>query len=220
VGSTENGNQTSSISIISASNGDKSYPDKLTNTSTTTKVSPQTPQTLAVPGANTMHTVHILKKLARKKGAGPSRENGTASTLSFESDDDSKLNSQQKEGDSDDENENQERGGGGKGGERGGGGGAKRKAGNSSSDDQPRSFSSKEMRAFVTLSYVVVSYMLCWVPFHFIFDISAVDPTLVPEVAYTICFWLTYLNSTINPILYNFSSKDFRRAFKDMICRQ
>ena len=63
------------------------------------------------------------------------------------------------------------------------------------------------------------SYMICWVPFHVVFDVSAVDPTLVPDIIYTITFWLTYINSTINPILYNFSSKDFRKAFKDIICR-
>ncbi|KAK7484144.1 hypothetical protein BaRGS_00024633, partial [Batillaria attramentaria] len=76
----------------------------------------------------------------------------------------------------------------------------------------------KENRAFVTLSYIVITYMVCWVPFHVVFDISAIRPEAVPELVYTVTFWLTYINSTVNPILYNFSSQEFRRAFYE-ICR-
>ncbi|XP_048252632.1 muscarinic acetylcholine receptor M3-like [Haliotis rufescens] len=75
----------------------------------------------------------------------------------------------------------------------------------------------RERKVFVTLTYILVGYMICWVPFHIVFDISAFDPEAVPEVIYTITFWLTYLNSTINPFLYNFSSPDFRRAFKKIL---
>ena len=78
----------------------------------------------------------------------------------------------------------------------------------------------KEKRIFVTLSYIIISYLVCWVPFHIVFDISAVDPTLVPESIYTITFWMTYLNSTLNPFLYAFGSVDFRRAFKRVVLCQ
>lgn len=49
----------------------------------------------------------------------------------------------------------------------------------------------KEKKAFVTLSYVVFAYAICWIPFHFIFDVSAVDAKLIPE-------WF-YLKSKILP---------------------
>ncbi|XP_046563713.1 muscarinic acetylcholine receptor M2-like [Haliotis rubra] len=75
----------------------------------------------------------------------------------------------------------------------------------------------RERKVFVTLTYIIVGYMICWVPFHVVFDISAYDPKVVPEIIYTITFWMTYLNSTINPFLYNFSSPDFRRAFKKIL---
>ena len=72
----------------------------------------------------------------------------------------------------------------------------------------------KEKKIFVTLSYIIFYYLACWVPFHIVFDISAVDPNMIPEPLYTATFWLTYFNSTLNPFLYAYSSKEFRAAFK------
>lgn len=78
----------------------------------------------------------------------------------------------------------------------------------------------KERKIFVTLSYIIFSYLICWVPFHIVFDISAINPDLVPENVYTFTFWLTYFNSTLNPFLYAYTSKEFRQAFKRVIqCR-
>ena len=75
----------------------------------------------------------------------------------------------------------------------------------------------KEKKIFVTLSYIIFSYLLCWVPFHIVFDISAINPDLVPPNIYTFAFWLTYFNSTLNPFLYAFSSAEFRSAFKKVL---
>ena len=79
---------------------------------------------------------------------------------------------------------------------------------------KPKAGDDMEKKIFITLSYVILSYLACWVPFHVVFDIDAVDPSLVPETVFTITFWLTYFNSTLNPFLYAFSSKEFRTAFK------
>jgi len=58
----------------------------------------------------------------------------------------------------------------------------------------------KRRKAFITLSYIVVAYMVCWVPFHFVFDVSLANP--------------------LNPFMYAFSSADFRGAVIQMIkCR-
>ncbi|GFO14446.1 alpha-1a adrenergic receptor [Plakobranchus ocellatus] len=72
----------------------------------------------------------------------------------------------------------------------------------------------REMKVFVTLTYIIVGYLVCWVPFHIVFDIQAVDASIVSTNVYNATFWLSYLNSTINPFLYNFSSPEFRQAFK------
>ena len=81
----------------------------------------------------------------------------------------------------------------------------------------------KEGKIFVTMSYIVLSYLACWVPFHIVFDCSAINPDLVPEPLYTATFWLTYFNSTLNPFLYAYSSKEFRVAFSNVLkccCRK
>ena len=75
----------------------------------------------------------------------------------------------------------------------------------------------KEKNIFITLSYIIFFYLICWVPFHFVFDISAINPALVPEYIYTFAFWLTYFNSTLNPFLYAYSNKEFRMAFKEVL---
>lgn len=75
----------------------------------------------------------------------------------------------------------------------------------------------QERKSFITLAYIIFSYLACWLPFHFVFDISAIDPDRVPEMIYTVTFWLTYFNSTINPFLYAYSNKDFQNAFRRVI---
>lgn len=75
----------------------------------------------------------------------------------------------------------------------------------------------REAKVFKTLTYIIVGYIVCWVPFHIVFDISAIAPDIVPEKVYIATFWLAYLNSTINPFLYNFSSPEFKQAFKNIV---
>lgn len=78
----------------------------------------------------------------------------------------------------------------------------------------------RDKAIFVTLTYVIVGYAVCWIPFHVVFDISSICPSCVPDGVYNVAFWLTYLNSTINPFLYNFSTPEFRRTFRKLLCRK
>ncbi|XP_076090039.1 alpha-1A adrenergic receptor-like [Mytilus galloprovincialis] len=80
--------------------------------------------------------------------------------------------------------------------------------------------STRDRRAFVTLTYIIIGYVICWFPFHIVFDVSAVKPDAVSQTVYLITFWLTYINSTINPFLYNFSNPEFRKAFKKILLRR
>ncbi|KAH8860681.1 Octopamine receptor beta-2R [Schistosoma japonicum] len=42
----------------------------------------------------------------------------------------------------------------------------------------------------------------------------------VPDVVRSICLWLGYLNSTINPIIYVIFNRDFRLPFREiLLCR-
>ncbi|WAR16031.1 SER2-like protein [Mya arenaria] len=76
----------------------------------------------------------------------------------------------------------------------------------------------KDKRVFKTLTYIVIGYVILWLPFHVVFDISIVYPGLVPEAIIETVFWMTYLNSTLNPFLYNFSCPVFKEAFYSILC--
>ena len=76
---------------------------------------------------------------------------------------------------------------------------------------------SRDRKVFVTLTYIMIGYAVLWLPFHIVFDISILDPGLVPEQVLNMAFWMAYFNSTVNPILYNFSSSEFRKSFKRIL---
>ena len=79
---------------------------------------------------------------------------------------------------------------------------------------------STEWKIFLTMSVIIISYFICWVPFHVVFDLSAYAQELVPDTWFVITFWMTYVNSALNPILYAFSNRDLRKAFANVMrCR-
>ena len=78
----------------------------------------------------------------------------------------------------------------------------------------------RDRAIFITLTYVVIGYVVMWIPFHVVFDVSSLCPSCVPRHVYAITFWMSYCNSTINPFLYNFSTPEFRRTFKRLVCRR
>ncbi|WAR04942.1 ADA2C-like protein [Mya arenaria] len=75
----------------------------------------------------------------------------------------------------------------------------------------------RERRIFITLTYVLSSYLICWFPFYIVFDTYAWAPELIPGDLYTFFFWMTYLNSTLNPFIYAYTSKEFRQAFMKVL---
>jgi hypothetical protein len=77
----------------------------------------------------------------------------------------------------------------------------------------------RDKKVFVTLTYIIFGYAILWLPFHICFDVSIVNPDLVPERVFDMAFWMAYFNSTINPILYNFSSPEFRRTYRQILGR-
>ena len=92
-------------------------------------------------------------------------------------------------------------------------------------EDDPKRESNKQKRAdenrynkterkiFITLSYVIISYTICWFPFYVTWDIYAFHPDIVPPLVYTVMFWMTYINSTLNPFIYAYTNKVFRQTF-------
>ncbi|XP_077465111.1 5-hydroxytryptamine receptor 4-like isoform X2 [Stigmatopora argus] len=96
-----------------------------------------------------------------------------------------------------------------------------RAGGASSADtaDQQRNHRMRtETKAAKTLCVIMGCFCLCWAPF---FVTNVVDPFIgyaVPEKLWAACLWLGYINSMLNPILYAFLNKSFRRAFLIILC--
>ncbi|KAL0129704.1 hypothetical protein PUN28_001755 [Cardiocondyla obscurior] len=75
-----------------------------------------------------------------------------------------------------------------------------------------------ETKAAKTLGIIVGVFVACWLPFFTLYLIRPFFPNFVNPVVFNILFWLGYCNSAINPFIYGFYSKDFRFAFKRIVC--
>jgi len=76
-----------------------------------------------------------------------------------------------------------------------------------------------ETKAAKTLGIIVGGFIVCWLPFFTMYLIRAFCPTCIQPTLFSVMFWLGYCNSAINPMIYALFSKDFRFAFKRIICR-
>nr|XP_006138206.2 alpha-1B adrenergic receptor [Pelodiscus sinensis] len=77
---------------------------------------------------------------------------------------------------------------------------------------------SREKKAAKTLGIVVGMFILCWLPFFIVLPLGSMFSALKPpETIFKIIFWLGYCNSCLNPIIYPCSSKEFKRAFVQIL---
>ncbi len=79
-----------------------------------------------------------------------------------------------------------------------------------------------EQRAAKTLGIVMGVFIFCWLPFFMLTVLTSIFQAKLPEKLHNIVFavftWLGYINSGCNPIIYAFSSRDFKRAFQKILC--
>ncbi|XP_037946085.1 octopamine receptor Oamb isoform X1 [Teleopsis dalmanni] len=76
-----------------------------------------------------------------------------------------------------------------------------------------------ETKAAKTLAIIVGLFILCWLPFFTIYIIRPFCQDCIDPLLFSVLFWLGYCNSAVNPMIYALFSKDFRFAFKRIICR-
>ncbi|CAL4058632.1 unnamed protein product, partial [Meganyctiphanes norvegica] len=70
----------------------------------------------------------------------------------------------------------------------------------------------KEKRATLILGLIMGSFIACWFPFFFMYILVPICPWCsIPNIAFDMAFWLGYMNSAFNPIIYTIFNKDFRR---------
>uniref|UniRef100_A0A146LKI9 Alpha-2B adrenergic receptor n=1 Tax=Lygus hesperus TaxID=30085 RepID=A0A146LKI9_LYGHE len=76
----------------------------------------------------------------------------------------------------------------------------------------------KEKRATLILGLIMGSFIACWLPFFFLYILVPMCSICdVPDFAFAVAFWLGYMNSALNPVIYTIFNKDFRRAFRRIL---
>ncbi|KAH9524894.1 Alpha-2B adrenergic receptor [Bulinus truncatus] len=75
----------------------------------------------------------------------------------------------------------------------------------------------RERRATVVLGLVMAAFILCWLPFFSLYLASGFCPGCIPEMVFTVFFWIGYCNSALNPVIYTVFNRDFRRAFHKIL---
>lgn len=78
-----------------------------------------------------------------------------------------------------------------------------------------------ETKAAKTVGIIVGGFIICWLPFFTAYLVRAFcdDDSCVPQILMSVFTWLGYCNSAINPVIYGLFSRDFRRAFKTIVCK-
>lgn len=78
---------------------------------------------------------------------------------------------------------------------------------------------SKERRATKRLFVIMVTFVVCWIPFFlFYIIVSFCETCPYPGLGVEVFFvWLGYVNSMLNPIIYTYFHRDLRKIFKNTI---
>jgi hypothetical protein len=79
----------------------------------------------------------------------------------------------------------------------------------------------RDRKAAKNLFILVFAFVLCWCPYTLLTLIRALckqPDKCISALIYEITFWLLWLNSTINPLLYSFLHVKFRKAFYEILC--
>uniref|UniRef100_A0A8D2LZ77 Histamine H3 receptor n=1 Tax=Zonotrichia albicollis TaxID=44394 RepID=A0A8D2LZ77_ZONAL len=78
---------------------------------------------------------------------------------------------------------------------------------------------SRDKRVAKSLAVIVCVFALCWAPYTLLMIIrAACHGHCVPYSLYEISFWLLWVNSAINPVLYPLCHMSFRKAFIKLLC--
>lgn len=83
--------------------------------------------------------------------------------------------------------------------------------------------STKERKATKTLGVIMGGFTICWLPF---FILAVIRPFCgrneefcsIPVWIISVCNWLGYFNSFLNPVIYARFNRDFRTPFKEILC--
>ncbi|XP_042344372.1 alpha-2B adrenergic receptor [Plectropomus leopardus] len=98
--------------------------------------------------------------------------------------------------------------------------GRKSKIDNTPGAARRKAMVNREKRFTFVLAVVIGIFVVCWFPFFFSYSLQAVCPETcaIPDPLFKFFFWIGYCNSSLNPVIYTIFNKDFRKAFKKILC--
>ena len=76
--------------------------------------------------------------------------------------------------------------------------------------------SRQNRRSVKVIGVVIFTFLLCWLPFCLFWPIAAFCETCIGARWYEASYWMAYLNSMVNPLLYFTVNRDFRRALLNL----
>lgn len=99
--------------------------------------------------------------------------------------------------------------------------GRKSKKDNNPGAARRKAMVNREKRFTFVLAVVIGVFVVCWFPFFFSYSLQAICPVTcaIPGPLFTFFFWIGYCNSSLNPVIYTIFNKDFRKAFKKILCQ-
>ncbi|XP_060082592.1 histamine H3 receptor-like [Ylistrum balloti] len=78
----------------------------------------------------------------------------------------------------------------------------------------------QDRKAARSLFILVLTFGICWMPFEVTALVSTICGGCVDPVVFEVTFWLLWINSTINPVLYPLLHPRYRRAFLNLLTRK